>query len=401
MVLAAVLLAIAAITSGLLAFAGPMVGDELVHFAQIQRFLSADFTVDRDHLTTIPGFHLLVAGVLRAFNAESLGAARLVNVGFGILAVFAFHRFRATSTGATDGIATLQFAALPILFPFFFLAYTDVLSLALVIGAVTATMSRRHIVAAALILLAMLVRQNNVVWLGLLLPLALLPVPPRFQDGKVGLRRLVREGWPYVACAAAFCVFWLWNGSISLSTAQASAHPDLRIGLGNIVFTLLLAGILLPFHAVQGLQRLTAKCRSAPWMALLPLLLFGIFLIGFEVDHPYNLIDPRWSWRNHILQASNAHLPIKVVICLVAALAACGLASLGLMPPKAVWIYPISLVLLASSWLIDTRYALIPVALWLAFRVPIDRRAEWATFILWLAAGTWLFHGVMHGMPFL
>lgn len=388
-----------AVFAAMLAYSGPMVGDELVHFAQVQRYLAGDFSVDTDHLTTIPGFHLLVAAIMRVTGADSLGAARLVNAGIGVLAVFAFHGLRVRTGNAADWLSSMQFAALPILFPFFFLVYTDVLSLALVLGAVAATLARRHPVSAALLVLAMLVRQNNVIWLGLLMPLALLqPKPARHVPE---LRDWMRDGWPYLFCALLFCLFWVWNGSISLSGAQANAHPDLRLGIGNIVFTLFLAGLLLPIHVAHGLAAFARKARANASWIFVPLVLFCLHVWAFKVDHPYNLIDPQWSWRNQILQATQSYMALHALVGVIATAAACGLASLPLRPAHAAWIYPASLAFLACSWLIETRYALIPLSLWLAFRCPIDRRAEQVTLLLWLIAAVGLFHGVMHGKPFL
>lgn len=378
---------------------GPIVGDEHVHFAQVLRFLAGDFSVDRDYLTTIPGFHLLVAALMWPFDADSIAAARFCNAAFGIAATVAFYALRRRA-GHGDGILpTLQFAALPLLFPFFFLAYTDVLSLALVLAATLATISGRHLMAGCVLILAMLVRQNNVVWLGFL---GVLAVVPTWQDLRQReWRKFVARALPYAVGVVAFCVYWRVNGSVSLSAAQARAHPDAAMHLGNVYFTLFLAGILLPLQTLFGLRIFWARVTAQPWLALLPVVLFAMFWWGFEVDHPYNLIDPQWSLRNQILQASQQQAWLHAVVGLISVMAACGLGSLRLQPKVAAWLYPFSAAFLASSWLIETRYALIPMALWLAFREPCGRRTEMLTFAVWIAAASWLYFSVMHGRPFL
>ena len=52
-------------------------------------------------------------------------------------------------------------------------------------------------------------------------------------------------------------------------------------------------------------------------------------------------------------------------------------------------------VLLAASWLVELRYALVPLVLWLAFREHRGRAIEWATLALWLALAVWLFSGMI------
>ena len=61
-----------------------------------------------------------------------------------------------------------QFVVLPILVPFFFLVYTDVLALALVLGATLSAFAGRHWLAAGILGADIFVRQTDVVWTGLL-----------------------------------------------------------------------------------------------------------------------------------------------------------------------------------------------------------------------------------------
>ncbi len=378
---------------------GPMVGDEWVHHPQILRFAQGDFSVDRGLLTTIPGYHALIAVLVAATGAESLGAARLFSGIVAIAAVVAFHTARRATGHDREPLATAQFAVLPVVFPFFFLAYTDVLSLALLLAACAATSRRRHVVAGLLLLASLGVRQNNVVWIGFLAVLAAaieghLPRPR-------SLAAAARVLAPYATGVIAFLAFWSVNGSISLSTAQASAHPDLSAHAGNIVFTLAIAGALLPLQVAGGLVRAVALLRCRPWLVLIPVVLAASFALGFSVDHPYNLIDPRWSYRNQLLQAAQAHVAIKAALVGLAVAAVCGLATVRLRPPAAGWFMPFAALSLASAWLIETRYAIVPIVLWLVFRDRDAPAVEAVTFVYWLAASAWLFFGVMYGRPFL
>ncbi|HEY6894358.1 MAG TPA: hypothetical protein VI258_09335, partial [Rhodanobacteraceae bacterium] len=59
--------------------------DELNHYAQIELFLRGEFRVFTQYLTTIPGYHAIVAAILKITGGESLDAARLVNAAFALI----------------------------------------------------------------------------------------------------------------------------------------------------------------------------------------------------------------------------------------------------------------------------------------------------------------------------
>ncbi|HKW44074.1 MAG TPA: hypothetical protein VJN22_00370, partial [Candidatus Eremiobacteraceae bacterium] len=148
-------------------------GDELYHYAQIHLFRHGDFRVLDYYLTTIPGYHLAVAALLRLGGLDTLGAARAITALFGLAAAAAFHSLRSRTQPGTESLATAQFLVLPVLAPFFFLVYTDVLALALVLWATVATMRGKHVLSALAISAALLVRQSDVVWAGFLAALAI------------------------------------------------------------------------------------------------------------------------------------------------------------------------------------------------------------------------------------
>ncbi len=101
--------------------------------------------------------------------------------------------------------------------------------------------------------------------------------------------------------------------------------------------------------------------------------------MGFHADNPYNTVFPNYYIRNGLLLAIDAQPLLRAAVGAVVAIAACGLAFTRLQPPAAVWLYPFAALFLAASWLIEQRYALVPLVLWLAFREQRGRAIEWAT----------------------
>jgi alpha-1,2-glucosyltransferase len=82
-------------------------------------------------------------------------------------------------------------------------------------------------------------------------------------------------------------------------------------------------------------------------------------------------------------------------------LAACGLGSVALRPRGAALLYPFAALFLAASWLIEQRYAIVPLVLWLAFREQRGRVQEHATLALWLILAVCVMAGVLSGRYFI
>jgi len=369
--------------------------DEIDHFTQITQFLRGTDRILAE-LTTIPGYHALVAALMRACGAASLDAARLANAAFGLFAVAGFHALRRRAWPGTETLATAQLLVLPILVPLFFVVYTDVLALALLLWAAWASVARRHVLAALFATALVGVRQHEVVWTGLFVMLAI---------GDDSLERVRREPvrvlaslWPYVVPLAVFVAFWAWNGSISLSRTQAALHPDAKLHAGNPLFALLVAGLLLPLQVFQGLPAfLAALRRDRPgWLlAAVPILVACGFWFGFHADNPYNTAYPWYYLHNHLPVLIEQRWYARALAALVAAGAACSLATFRLRPSSAYWLFPVALVFLAASWLVELRYVLVPLVLWLAFREHRSRPVEYATWALWLVLAVCMYVGTL------
>ncbi|TCO41979.1 hypothetical protein [Dokdonella fugitiva] len=368
--------------------------DEIDHFTQITQFLRGTNRILTE-LTTIPGYHALVAAIMRACGADSLDAARLANAGFGLFAVAGFHALRRRAWPGTETLATAQVLVLPILVPLLFLVYTDVLALALLLWAAWASVSRRHVLAALFATALVGVRQHEVVWTGLLVLLALGDDAGRLRSEP---RRLLASLWPYAVPVAVFVAFWAWNGSISLSRTQAALHPDATLHAGNPLFALLVAGLVLPLQVLQGLVACIAalRRRRRNWLlAAVPVFVACGFWFGFHADHPYNSAYPSYYVHNHLPLLIEQRQLARALAALVAAAAACALATFRLRPAGAYGLFPVGLLFLAASWLVELRYALVPLVFWLAFREHRSRAVEYATWALWLALAVCMYLGTL------
>ncbi|MEO7430702.1 MAG: hypothetical protein ABIR62_01380 [Dokdonella sp.] len=392
----AILLALAFATAALVALSGTTPrSDEIFHFEQIRQFLTGQLHGPDTHLSTIPGYHALVAAVMWVVRQDSLGTARLITALIGLTAVAAFHRLRSNLWSNDTGLAAAQLVALPILVPFFFLVYTDALALALVLWATVAAFGGRHWLAVGLLSVDIFVRQTDVVWAGLLALLCFWPLLR--ASGLKALPAVVAKSLPYAIPVAIFIGYWAWHGSITWSPLEAPLHPELTLRLGNIGFAVLLAGLLLPLQVVEGVGRFTSKVRTNPWLIGVPLVAFAVFWFGFHADNPYNNALPQVYPRNRLLIAIDQDPWWRAAAGFWIALSVCGLGSVRLAPMGAAWLYPLSGFFLASSWLIDQRYMLVPFVLWLAFREQSSVTVERSTLALWLVIAVALFAAIAGG----
>ncbi len=374
------------VTAAIFAQSAGLRGDEMVHFQQVEWLLAGHYAAVPD-LTTIPGFHALVALALRLAGVESLAAARVVTMAFALAAVLGFRSLRQMlAPGEDPSLATVQFLFLPILFPFSFLLYTDVPSVALVLWMLRLGLARRHIAAGTLGILALLFRQTNVAWITFVAVLFWVDAETEDQSAATPLRR-ASVLWPYAIGIGSFFAYWLWNGRISLSAAQAAAHPDLRLHTGNLFFLLFLCAILFLPLLPLWLTRYAVQARSRPALLAIPLALAALYALSFRVDHPYNLILPEYVLRNGILTYVTAHRAAFAAFGAIAAIAGAALCAVRLQRRSFVLLYPATMLIVSASWLIETRYDLIPLTFFLAFRQMENRLAEGMLALFWMPCG--------------
>ena len=365
--------------------------DEPDHFAQIQRFLAGDFRFQNDILTTVPGYHLVMAGLLRLFHADSFAAARLVSSSFGLLAVLGFHRLRRDVVGRDDFLATAQFAMLPILLLFVFMVQTDVLSLALMLWTFWARGRRQHWLGGLLLLAATCVRQNNVIW-------ALLLVWPGLRAAwqQRSFMLLLRSGLPYGVVVLAFLAYWRLHGSVAFAHEAAGIHPDVSLHSGNLFCMLFLGALLFFAPCASTWRQFTRDLRRQPWLIALPLGLLALYLATFTVDNPYNLLVPP-DLRDWLLMRTQASVLWYCAFGAIAVIGGVGMLRCKLLEPDRTMFWIVAALFVSLIWLIEQRYYLIPFALFMAWRAPAGEWAERTVVALWAPLAVLLFWGMMTG----
>lgn len=374
------------------------IGDEGYHTERIRNFATANW--DLATPTAFPGYHVVMASVVRLTGVDSNDFMRFINLIFGLLAILAFHAaHRAIRPGASPS-RTIQFTFNLIIFPFLFLTYTDIFSLMLVLCSVWLLLRQRFVACALAACAATTVRQNNILWLGLFFVVMLweqrrafipwLPLKWRskaaFKPWSAWIAALI-----FAAFCAAFIIFMAKNGGAALGDKEA--HPFPSFHTGNIFFLLFVAFFLyLPLH-LWNVRPVIRGIMRTDFVVPLLLLAMAFYLFTFRNDHGYNQWTD-WSFiRNPIMVYFNASITRKLIFFIPVTVTLLSLWKTRLSRGWFLLLYPTTFVFLCLSWLVEPRYYFIPMALFTLFREeqPLHRERIYAWYAVVTGLTTYYF----------
>jgi alpha-1,2-glucosyltransferase len=362
-----------------------MIVDEVSHVPQIRRFASGQFATDPE-LAMLPGYHVLMAGASRLFGFDGLAFFRGANalLCLGSLPVFWAARRHVDRQGVV--VAGLQYYFLPVLFPIHVLVYTDVLAVALLLLAALLAMRRAPAASAAAAAAALLVRQMLAVWLPLLLALNLVSLREPRQRSRAALL--------YAGVAGAFLGFVAWNGGPAIGDVEHQPFPSFHTG--NVHFFLAVSLLaLFPLHL--GFAAAGRCVRARPGLAAGVVLAVAAALAFFRNDHDYNQVAG--FVRNDFLiwlVGSPLHRAL--------AFPPLALVAVSMLRPRihgglGALFWASALASLSLSWLVEPRYSIAPLALWLLLREresEVIERAALGVEAAWSAGFSWaLVRGAM------
>jgi alpha-1,2-glucosyltransferase len=342
--------------------------DEHTHYDHITRFAKGDFSIG-SKLSTIPGYHALMAVIAAAFGISSVAGLRLVSLGIAILSIVIFYVAARHFSPKNAHIKTLQYGFLPILFPYFLLLYTDALSVLFVVLGIWLILKKKYSLAGLSGILSVLVRQNNIVWLAFLLGYAYIE-----KRGQKDWFLRLREYWVFLLGFIGFIVFVALNRGFAIG--DRAMHPAFSLHLGNIWFLGFVVFVLfLPLH-IANFRRVIDLARKKR-TTIVVIGIFIMYMLTFQVTHPYNTTWSQFFLHNRILMFFTSNLLLKVVFFLPVAYAGLSVAVTRL--ARGFLLYPITLIYLVPSWLIEHRYYIIPIALFILLKKEERKEVEYST----------------------
>ena len=305
--------------------------DEIFHVPQAVQMCRRAWTPD-PQVTTPPGLYWLTLvyqriGYLGGWDTDCTRLTMLRTVSLAALMVLPLliDMYLGITMPSLSRYAPmyrslvgLAVATIPPLYFFGFLYYTDVTSTVLVLVAMTLAEAQQHLFASVTGLVAMTVRQNNVVWVAFILGQALLAelrrrtpslawsrVPPLRQllEQREVRHALVDIALPYLPTLSLFAAFVVWNGgAVALCD---KAHHQLAFHVPQL-------GYFFGFALFFGWPALACALWQRPvrvdrralklWAALSAVGCVGVY-VGTYV-HPFLLADNRhytfYVWRRVI-----------------------------------------------------------------------------------------------------
>lgn len=349
-----------------------LISDEYFHFDQIVKFYYHDWRLNPD-LTTIPTYHLLISLVTQVFNQFSVPFVREVSLLFGSWSLIIFYLIAKKLDSESAKVRLLQFSFFPIIAPFFFLIYTDIFALAFVLLSLYLILIKRYLWSGIAAIMAVLVRQNNIIWLVFLYLLIYLRENEIFIDLSRILNHL-KKNWTYLLGIGLYILFIFINKGVSLG--QKAEHPLTFSNPGNIYFFLFLYFFLYLPENLTYLGKIIRLVDKNKWMILLWIVGLGLFLVTFHPNHPYNLKP--FYLRNQILMFFSSDYISKIIFYIFMVFGLLSIAVTKSANKYLYLLYPFIILSLMPSWLIEQRYYIIPMALLMLFK---KRKTDWADYL--------------------
>ncbi|XP_047353615.1 putative Dol-P-Glc:Glc(2)Man(9)GlcNAc(2)-PP-Dol alpha-1,2-glucosyltransferase isoform X2 [Vespa velutina] len=298
----------------------------MFHIPQVLHYCDGNFTVWDSKITTLPGLYFLTAAILSPLNLCNILYIRCINL-FGTFAnlYLTYSLMKQIHKNKWEDWIQLEVAynitMFPPLFFWFFLYYTDVVSVNIVLLMLLLHFRTYYKISAFVGLLSILVRQTNVIWVIFLamerivdllnqhmqkpitstaintpihLKLLWKSIMDKVNNGKIAFIKFFIEIsinlFPYIMVGVIFLIFLIWNGGIVVGDRTAHV-PVIHISQ-LFYFSLFIFSFLWPYmipHYLKFFQNIQDH-----W--ILSSLIFALITIIVHCNtlvHPYVLADNR------------------------------------------------------------------------------------------------------------
>jgi hypothetical protein len=364
---------------------GP-IADEREHWRIIVG-LSQGRWPDPGHIATSPAYHFLVAQVVKVLGPHIVVAracSALATIG-ALWLIYAAARIR---HGDRAPGYVLLWALNPLFFPYSAQVYTEATTLLVLAAAVWLHVRRKTLLAAVALLLACLLRWNNVVWVAFFAAwriaddwdaarIAPAPLPPREGPGEgTGAGRcdphpalpprgggFAGELWPYLAALALVAGYLLYNVDWALRPGMhnpAGFNPAQLYLLG---FVLVVLWLPVWVRRVSGFWRQrVGPALARGWVAALLLAGMGPLVAWYVNPHPWNW-NPNYLHDQFLTLLATSLAARCVLVGLIVAVLPLAAGFFWQRTDRAAVLaaWSFAVLFLAPHFLVDHRYHIFPV----------------------------------------
>jgi len=348
----------------------PAQTDEGVHYEQITMFLNGDIS-RHSAITMIPGYHLIISSFLYLFKLDSIESARFISLILALFSVYIFFCCARTLHSRVSIQRTLSFFSLPIMFPFHFLLYTESVSLVFILIGFYFYFKRSLNLCALFLGISVLIRQPNIMWIIMIFLVEYIDNNGLTINKKKILEH-VRKNILLFFIIVDFILFVVMNGGrVSLATDH---NPTIRTE--NIFFSLFIFFFLFLPIIIRNLSNTLRTFTRYLYLIIPIILIFIFYLYEFQVVHKYNIIGGHWI-HNIIPLYIVENYSNKIVSFIPILIAALSLLSFQLYSKSAQIFYPVWFLSLIPLGLIEMRYYIPHMTLFLLFKNSENSRLEW------------------------
>lgn len=369
--------------------------DENTHYDQIRLFIEGSSHLNTT-LMTIPGYHVIIAGIAILLNLKGISEVRIIAFLINLAVIPSFFLVAREIDRKSALIKTVQLTFLPILFVFFPLIYTDITSLTFILLSLFFMLRKKYFFSVLVGFVSVLIRQNNIFFLFFFNILFFM------QNKNISITSKLKShlfhSFILIVAIIVFISFVAVNKVGLVSPYSQSWIHFSSSNLGNWYYFLFILLILFPFHHIHAIWK--GRSRIISPIILLLLMMFAVlFFLTFKNDHPFN--QNPWFIRNVFLNFADKEIAGKVIFGVGTLV---GLLSIFLTPfrKKSYYLlYPTIFIYLFPYWLIETRYYFIPLALWLLFRKGKIYWYDFLTVVFYIALSFFVTYAVIHTWFFL
>jgi len=379
---------------------GGPTSDEGFHGPQIWHYYTGG-TTHFDNITMPSTYHYIIGFIVRQIGYYHDYLLRLINLSVALILLPVFFLAVRRYQPTLAHWRTLQLFFAPLVFPYFFLIYTDLWALLFVTLCFYCSFNRYFGWAAMTGLMAVLIRQDAIIWVGL----AYLWI---LTDGlhwrrpwpiKAALSNGLLLGGPMLLLFVAFVVFVIHNGGVALG--DADAHQVHHYNINNLYVFLFCAWLLFLAPCIQQLPKIVRLLRHRPWVALLLLAGFVLYMGSVSNPHGYNNTLFSFFLHNGLLYLMNELLWFRALLYLPIAWMVLTLIVMDYPDQRCYWMLLIIPVAVIAHPLVEPRYyfpAYVLINLW---RPALPPAAEVATLVGYIPLAGFIMYGSVTGWFFL
>lgn len=373
--------------------------DEGFHAGQIWLFYDGQNKL-AGNITVPPTYHFIIGKIVQFTGGYHDNLLRLISLGFALLTVPVVYFAARVYCGADAWIKTLQVYFTPLIFPYFFVLYTDIWSLCGVALTLLLTLQRHYLWAGLAGALSVLIRQDNVAWIGLIyLYVCFDSITAIDKKNAVQLfKNALFKGAVFNVVFIGFLIFVYINGGVAIG--DAAAHKMSAFNLSNLhVFLICTWVLFLPTHITQIPKILPLLHK--PITLLLLAIGFVLYVGTLKNTHPYNTIMYDYFVHNGLMHLLTDFPIIKALSYLLAAWTFLSLLTIELPDWRWRWLIFIAPLAAISHPLVEPRYYIPAFFLIQILRPKLSREIEFFTLALYVAISAYILYGTTKELIFL